>query len=83
MRDKYRGGFSTRWYIRHERGLYDQKLVMRAAHDILRQSRPNLDPLPLGDQRPRAGQVRRHLERLGFEVVAADRRSGAAPAAVE
>ena len=83
MRDQYGGGFSTRWYIRHGGRCYDQKLVMRAAHDLLCRSRPDLDPLPTGSRRPRAGQVRKRLERLGFEVVAAEQPGSAGRTAAE
>ena len=65
MLERYGGGPSTRWYVRVDHLLYDQKLVVRAAHVIQ----------GLGDLSPRgpgsfdAGQARSLLVRLGYRVV--------------
>ena len=64
MRERYGGGFSTRWYVRHSNKHYDQKLVLRAAHEL-----SGLGSLPPGPGTFTAGAARRWLERLGFEVV--------------
>ena len=65
MLERYGGGPSTNWYVQVDHLLYDQKLVVRAAHVIQ----------GLGDLYPRgpgsfdAGQARRLLKRLGYRVV--------------
>ena len=65
MLERYGGGPSTKWYVQVDHLLYDQKLVVRAAHVIQ----------GLGDLYPRgpgsfdAGQARRLLKRLGYCVV--------------
>ena len=65
MLEKYGGGPSTKWYVEVGNILYDQKLVVRAAHVIQ----------GLGELYPRgpgsfdAGQARRLLERLDYRVV--------------
>ena len=66
MLERYGGGPSTKWYVQVEDLLYDQKLVVRAAHVIQ----------GLGDLYPRgpgsfdAGQARSLLERrLHYRVV--------------
>ena len=64
MLEQYGGGLSTRWYIRHSGEHYDQKLVLRAAHEIA-----GLGVLPPGPGTFNASQARRFLNRLGFEVV--------------
>ena len=64
MLERYGGGLSTRWYIRHAGKHYDQKLVLRAAHEISGQG-----ALPPGPGTFTARQARRFLNRLGFEVV--------------
>ena len=64
MLEQYGGGPSTRWYIRHFGKYYDQKLVLRAAHEI-----SGLGALPPGPGTFAAGQAKRFIERLGFEVV--------------
>jgi len=65
MLGRYGGGPSTKWYVQVGNRLYDQKLVVRAAHVLQ----------GLGDLQPRgpvpldAGQARGLLERLGYRVV--------------
>ena len=66
MLERYGGGPSTKWYVQVDHLLYDQKLVVRAAHVIQ----------GLGDLYPRgpgsfdAGQARSLLERrLDYRVV--------------
>ncbi len=63
MLEKYGGGFSTRWYISHLGKHYDQKLVLRAAHEL-----SGLGPLPSGRGTFTAGQARQFQKHLGFEV---------------
>ena len=60
----YGGGRSTRWYIRHQGKHYDQKLVLRAAHEL-----SGLGDLPPGPGTFTAGDARKLLNRLGFKVV--------------
>ena len=60
MLTKYRGGPSTHWYIEIGGSHFDQKLVIRAAHEHQGLGR-------LGDFN--AGQAKRRLERLGYRVV--------------
>ena len=60
MLAKYGGGPSMTWYICFEGRRYDQKLIIRAAHDHA------------GDKsclRFNARESRRYLRRLGFTVV--------------
>ena len=64
MLEKYGGGFSKRWYVRFGGKHYDQKLLLRAAQEL-----SCLGPLPAGRGTFTAGQARRHLKRLCFEVV--------------
>ena len=61
MLAKYGGRPSTRWHIEHEGNYYDQKLVLRAAHQLQ----------GLGSILPGRGtftslQSRRHAKQLGF-----------------
>ena len=67
MLKRYGGGFSTRWYVRHRGKHYDQKLLLRAAHEL-----SDLGPLPSGRGTFTAAQARRCLKHLGFEVVDAE-----------
>ncbi len=60
MLAKYGGGLSTHWYIQIGRSHFDQKLVIRAAHQHQGLGR-------LGDFN--AGQAKGRLERLGYRVV--------------
>ena len=60
MLAKYGGGLSTHWYIEIGRSHFDQKLVIRAAHQHQGLGR-------LGDFN--AGQAKGRLERLGYRVV--------------
>lgn len=64
MLRKYSGGKSTRWYIECGGERYDQKLVLRAAHEW-----QGLGPLPSGRGTFNADQARRHLTSLGCRVV--------------
>ncbi len=64
MLEKYGGGASTCWYIHHNGLLYDQKLILRVAHDL-----SGLGSLPPGRGTFTASQAREFLNRLGFEVV--------------
>ena len=64
MLDKYGGGRSTRWYIHYEGKRYDQKLICRAAHHL-----QGLGKLPAGRDTFKAGEARRKLAKLGFDVV--------------
>ena len=60
MLTKYGGGPSTHWYIEIRGSHFDQKLVIRAAHEHQGLGR-------LGDFN--AGQAKSRLERLGYRVV--------------
>lgn len=64
MLEKHGGGASTRWYIHHNGQFYDQKLILRAAHDL-----SGLGCLPPGRGTFTASQAREFLERLGFDVI--------------
>ena len=64
MLDKYGGGRSTRWYILYKGKRYDQKLICRAAHRL-----QGLGKLPSGPGTFKAGEARRKLAALGFDVV--------------
>lgn len=64
MLEKYGGGSSKCWYVRYDSRLYDQKLLLRAAHEL-----SGLGHLPLGPGTFTAGQARKHLKRLCFEVI--------------
>ena len=64
MCNKYRGTPSTRWYIKHRGKMYDQKVVLRAAHEL-----QGLGPLPPGRGTFKANEAQRHLQKLGFKVV--------------
>ena len=64
MLERFGGGPSTKWYVRRFGKHYDQKLVLRAAHEL-----SGLGPLPSGRGTFTAAHARRFLERLGFEVV--------------
>ena len=60
MLEKYGGGPSTKWYICFKGRLYDQKLIIRAAH------------AHAGDTSTlefKAGESRRYFAKLGFKVV--------------
>ena len=65
MLEKYGGGPSKKWYIRVAQQLYDQKLILRAAHEL-----QGLGPLPPGPGTFDAHQARDHLVDLGFTVAA-------------
>lgn len=70
MLEKYEGGASTKWYIQRNdlrsgrKLLYDQKLVLRAAHQ-----HDGFGPLPPGRGTFNAHDARRHLKRLRYLVV--------------
>ena len=60
MIEEYGGGGSIKWYIPFNGRLYDQKLILRAAHaDAGRTSTLVF----------KAGESRKHFEKLGFAVV--------------
>lgn len=61
MLAKYGGRPSTRWLIEHEGNYYDQKLVLRAAHQL-----QGLGSIPAGRGAFTALQGRRHVKKLGF-----------------
>ena len=63
MLEKYGGGPSTRWYVRFEDKCYDQKLVLRAAHELA-----GLGCLSSGRGTFKAKDARRRLDKLGFTV---------------
>ena len=65
MLRKYSGGKSTKWYIERRGKKYDQKLVLRAAHEL-----QGLGPLPSGSGTFTASEAQRHLGKLGYRVVA-------------
>jgi len=69
MLNKCGAGLSKCWYIGYHGRRYDQKLTLRAAHELL-----GLGPLPRGPGTFIAGDAKRHLESLGFEVVRYDNR---------
>lgn len=67
MLDKFSSGpsgKSTRWYIFFDGRYYDQKLILRAAHQL-----SALGPLPSGRGTFKASEARRLLTNLGFDVV--------------
>ena len=63
MLERYGGGLSTKWYIQARGKPYDQKLILRAAHE-----HEGLGALPSGRGTFTAGNARRHLKRLGYPV---------------
>ena len=64
MLGRYGGGPSTKWHVQADDVLYDQKLVVRAAHVL-----QGLGELSPGGGSFDAGQARRLLKRLGYRVV--------------
>lgn len=67
MLNKYSSGpsgKSTRWYIHFDGKYYDQKVVLRAAHQL-----SDLGSLPPGRGTFKASEARRWLTNLGFDVV--------------
>ena len=66
MLEKYGGGPSTKWYLAVDGRLFDQKLIIRAAH--VHQGLGEL--APAGAVRFGAKAAKRQLERLGYGVVA-------------
>ena len=71
MIEKFGGGVSTKWYIKRldnrtgRTRLYDQKVVLRAAHYY-----DGFGPLPPGPGTFTAGQAQRHLKQIGYFLVA-------------
>ena len=61
MIDRYGGGLSWKWYIRFERRVYDQKLILRAANIYAGGSTP--------DEDLKAGKSRECLRDLEFRIV--------------
>lgn len=72
MLKKYGGGLSRCWFIDYHGKRYDQKLTLRAAHEL-----SGLGPLPPGSGTFTAGDAKRHLESLGLEVIRYDNRESA------
>ena len=65
MLERYGGRPSTRWFIKVGSRYFDQKVLLRAAHE-----HDQLGPLPpRGVGRFNAGQAKRQFERLGYRVV--------------
>lgn len=64
MLRKYSGGKSTEWYIERRGKKYDQKLVLRTAHEL-----QGLGSLPPGRGTFKANEAQRHLRKLGYRVV--------------
>lgn len=64
MLQKYSGGKSTKWYIERRGKKYDQKLFLRAAHEL-----QGLGPLPSGPGTFKANEAQRHLRKLGYRLV--------------
>ena len=61
MLAKYGGRPSTRWHIEHEGNYYDQKLILRVAHQL-----QGLGSIPPGRGTFTSLQSRRHVKKLGF-----------------
>ena len=53
-----------KWYIEYRGQMYDQKIVLRAAHEL-----QGLGALPCGRGTFTANQARQHLQRLDYRVV--------------
>ena len=64
MLARYSGGRSTRWYVYFNNRYYDQKLLLRGAHEL-----GGLGSLPPGRGTFNAAQARKHLKFLGYRVV--------------
>ena len=64
MLRKYSGGKSTKLYIERHGKRYDQKLVLRAAHEL-----QGLGLLPAEGRTFKARDAQRHLLKLGYRVV--------------
>ena len=67
MLARYNGGRSTRWYVYFNNRYYDQKLLLRGAHEL-----GGLGSLPPGRGTFKAVQARKHLKYLGYRVVSCD-----------
>lgn len=61
---KYGGGCSTKWCVENNGRHYDQKLLLRIAHEL-----QGLGKLPSGAGTFKANQATRHLKNLGYSVV--------------
>lgn len=59
---KYGGRPSTRWHIEHAGNYYDQKLILRAAHQL-----QGLGSIPPGGGSFTVLQGRKHVKKLGFK----------------
>ena len=57
-------GKSTRWYILFDGRHFDQKVILRAAHEL-----SELGALPPGRETFKAAEARRWLKKLDFQVV--------------
>ena len=60
----YGGGPSTKWYLASGDKVYDLKLILRAAHQL-----QGLGPLSSGHGTFTSWQARKHLKKLGLQVV--------------
>lgn len=56
-------GRSTRWYVQHNGEYYDQKLILRAAHQL-----GGLGSIPPGRGTFKANEARKQLRSLGFKI---------------
>ena len=61
------GGRSRRWHVYFNYRYYDQKLLLRGAHEL-----GGLGSLPSGRGTFKAVRARKHLKCLGFRVVSCD-----------
>lgn len=61
----YGGRVSTKWYVYFNNRYYDQKVLLRGAHEL-----GGLGPLPSGRGTFTAEQAKEHLKFLGYHVVA-------------
>ena len=64
MLDRYGGGASTRWYVYFNNRYYDQKLLLRGAHEL-----GGLGSFPLGKKPFTAAQATKQLKFLGYCIV--------------
>lgn len=64
MLRKYGGGRSTKWYIERRGQKYDQKLVLRAAHEL-----QGLGRLPSGPGTFTSRDAQLHLDKLDIKPV--------------
>ena len=65
---KYGGGKSRQYYLEYNGKYYDQKLIARVAHGYLLGEQP-LKARGRGNQRANGTKTKKHLEKLGFNIV--------------